>query len=105
MADYIQDAGSREHWTVAEKAGWHSGAYILPNGEVLNTSEETRLFYNGDKSQATAYAVSGSLKDWQENVDQICQRKQPPMFGFRDCLCRTAITLTKNRKRRLSLTK
>ena len=68
LADYIQDAGSREHWTVAEKAGWHSGAYILPNGEVLNTSEETRLFYNGDKSQATAYAVSGSLKDWQDNV-------------------------------------
>ena len=68
LADYIQDAGSREHWIIAEKAGWYNNAYILPNGEVLHTSEETHLFYNGDKSQAAAYTISGSLKDWQDKV-------------------------------------
>ena len=68
LADYLQEQGSRESWQITDKAGWHGNACILPSGEILRTSESKRIFYNGDKSQADAYVISGSLKDWQNNV-------------------------------------
>ncbi|ULJ68368.1 DUF927 domain-containing protein [Wielerella bovis] len=68
LADYLQEQGSRENWLITDKAGWINGAYVLPSGEILHTSKNKRIFYNGDKSQADAYVISGSLKQWQDNI-------------------------------------
>ncbi len=72
LADYLQTQGSRQQWHVTGKAGWIQGAYILPSGEIISPNRQTdempRIYYNGDKSQAHGYTVSGSLKEWQDNI-------------------------------------
>ncbi|MDK4696770.1 DUF927 domain-containing protein [Kingella negevensis] len=73
LADYLQTNGLHTPYTVTEKCGWQNGAYVLPNGEIIhnpNSKKAERIIYNGDTSQNTAYTVSGSLKEWQDNVAQ-----------------------------------
>ena len=67
-----------EHWQITGKAGWHGEAYILPSGEILQADKaagqgKPRLLYNGDTGQATAYTVSGSLKDWQDGIARYAE--------------------------------
>lgn len=82
LADYLLEQGGREQWLITDKAGWINGAYILPNGEIITPAEPLeptsqtkpmRVLYNGDKSQAQAYQVSGSLKEWQDNIARYAQ--------------------------------
>lgn len=82
LADYLQTQGSREQWLITDKAGWINGAYVLPSGDIITPAEplqatsqnkQIRVFYNGDKSQAAAYQVSGSLKEWQDNIARYAQ--------------------------------
>lgn len=70
LADYLQTKKTNTYFDVVNTSGWHNGAYVLPNGEIIspNTSEPPRIIYNGDKSQANAYKPSGSLKEWQESI-------------------------------------
>lgn len=71
LADYLQEQGSKTRYTITDKAGWHDGAYILPSGEVIQSgSKDSKIIYNGDKSQAAAYQESGSLEQWQAEIAQ-----------------------------------
>ena len=63
LADYLQGEGKNTRWQLAKTAGWHSGAYILPSGEVLGEVEN--IHYHGDTSQGKDYQPRGSLADWQ----------------------------------------
>lgn len=72
LADYLQTQGSFEQWRVSDKAGWHNGAYILPNGEIIGQTQQQTI-YNGDTSRAHAYAVAGSLHEWQEHIARYAQ--------------------------------
>ena len=63
LADYLQGSGKNTRWQLAKTAGWHSGAYILPSGEVLGAAEN--IHYHGDTSQGADYQPKGSLADWQ----------------------------------------
>ena len=69
LADYLQTDGKTTPYTVTSKAGWQSGAYILPSGEILSDGlKASRVIYNGDTSQAPAYTQSGTLQDWQQHI-------------------------------------
>lgn len=69
LTDYLQTFGANTAYTVTDKAGWLNGSYILPSGEVLCADDNSRpVIYNGDTSHAAAYTVSGSLKDWQQQI-------------------------------------
>lgn len=73
LADYLQTDGAQTPYTVTTRAGWHGNAYILPSGEVIpsgNTAQRqsASVIYNGDRSQAAAYAVSGSLQEWNAQI-------------------------------------
>ena len=71
LADYLQTEGSKERYTITNKAGWHDGAYILPSGEIIQPDKQNdKVIYHGDKSRATAYAESGSLEEWQREIAQ-----------------------------------
>ena len=71
LADYLQAEGSKERYTITDKAGWHSNAYILPSGEVIQPENQAaKLIYHGDKSQAAAYQPTGSLEQWQAEIAQ-----------------------------------
>lgn len=69
LADYLQEGGQTTPYTVTDKAGWHGGGYILPNGEtIVSDGLKEHIIYNGDTAQAPAYAQSGSLADWQREI-------------------------------------
>lgn len=74
LADYLQTDGAQTAYSVTTRAGWHGNAYILPSGEVIpadNTDQKNKaahVIYNGDRSQAAAYAVSGSLQEWNARI-------------------------------------
>lgn len=71
LADYLQTSGLHTPYIVTEKCGWQGKAYVLPNGEIIHTTngkQTERIIYNGDTSQAHAYTVSGSLKEWQNEI-------------------------------------
>lgn len=78
LADYLQTQGESTPFHIVDKAGWHGKDYILPSGEVIHTQDHKnkkdkhspQTLYNGDTSQAAAFCVSGSLKEWQEQVSQ-----------------------------------
>lgn len=65
LADYLQEQGGKSLFQVSDKAGWHDGAYILPNGQIIGSAATV---YNGNASQGRAYTVSGSLQEWQLQV-------------------------------------
>lgn len=67
LADYLQTQGAKTPYTVSNKSGWHGSAYILPNGEII-AQDNPAIIYNGDTSRAKGYNVSGSLKDWQQQI-------------------------------------
>ncbi len=71
LTDYLQNNGQQTAYIVTNQSGWCSNgkAYTLPSGEVLAAeSGKANVIYNGDTSQAAAYAESGSLQEWQENI-------------------------------------
>lgn len=70
LADYLQTDGQTTPYTVTDKSGWIGGAYILPNGDTIQAAKKyaPKVIYNGDTSQAAAYAVSGSLEQWQQEI-------------------------------------
>ena len=67
LADYLQTQGAKTPYTVSNKSGWHNGAYILPNGEII-AQDNPAIIYNGDTSRAKGYNSAGSLKDWQQHI-------------------------------------
>ena len=95
LADYLQEQGSKTRYTITDKAGWHDGAYILPSGEVIQSgSQDSKIIYNGDKSQAAAYQESGSLEQWQAEIAQYAAGNSR--------LCRPLVIAAGRRIRRFS---
>lgn len=69
LADYLQNHGSNQPYTITDRAGWHSSVYLLPNGEAIHSGQEApRIIYHGDTSQARAYTPSGTLAQWQAEI-------------------------------------
>lgn len=71
LSDYLQQRDIGDRYTVHHTTGWKGKEYLLPSGEFIKPTgetEEQKIVYIGDTSQAHEYRVSGSLKDWQENV-------------------------------------
>lgn len=68
--DYVQWDGECTEWQITSRGGWcdeSCTAYVLPNGEVIGHAE-SKVIYTGDNSRKAAYTVSGSLKDWQNEI-------------------------------------
>lgn len=69
LADYLQNHGSNQPYTITDRAGWHGSVYLLPNGEAIHSGQEApRIIYHGDTSQARAYTPSGTLEQWQAEI-------------------------------------
>lgn len=69
LSDYLQNHGSNTPYTITDRAGWHDGVYLLPNGEAIHDGQEApRIIYNGDTSQAAAYTPAGTLEAWQQQI-------------------------------------
>lgn len=67
LADYLQSSGERTFWHITNSTGWHNGAYILPNGEVLGEPEIPVLF-NRQSATASGYDTQGTLESWKSEI-------------------------------------
>lgn len=72
LADYMQKESLQVSHAITDKGGWHHDckAYILPSGEVITLLDNLNVIYNGDKSQATAFAAKGTLQGWNDAIGQ-----------------------------------
>lgn len=72
LADYIQKEALQVSHAITDKGGWHHDgkAYILPSGEVITPLDSLKVIYNGDKSQAAAFATKGTLQNWNDAIGQ-----------------------------------
>ncbi|MFC1205590.1 DUF927 domain-containing protein [Pasteurella multocida] len=67
LADYLQDYYQKGFYRVVNATGWQSGAYILPNGEVIG-EPKTPVFFVGQSANNKSYGVSGSIESWQQEI-------------------------------------
>ncbi|MFP4733168.1 DUF927 domain-containing protein [Pasteurella multocida] len=67
LADYLQDYYQKGFYRVVNATGWQSGAYILPNGEVIG-EPKTPVFFVGQSANNKGYGVRGSIESWQQEI-------------------------------------
>lgn len=80
LADWLQGCANGEVWRIAHATGWQSGAYIMPDGEIIGTPEQPVLF-NGRSSAASGYTTSGTTQSWRESVGRLAFGNYSMMTG------------------------
>ena len=93
LADYLQTYGLHTPYTITGKCGWQGSAYVLPNGEIIGKTKE-RIIYNGDTSQAAAYTVSGSLKEWQDEIARYAAGNSRLLLALGTALAAPLLAIT-----------
>ncbi|EGP1634387.1 DUF927 domain-containing protein [Salmonella enterica] len=80
LAEYLQRKGERTVWEVTSTAGWHCGAYVMPDGEIIGTPERPVAFCGGSSS-VKGYIVRGTPKEWRDNVASLMRGNHSMMLG------------------------
>lgn len=80
LGDYLQRHGEREQWTITQTAGWHCGAYVMPDGEIVG-QPDMPVAFSGGSSAVAGYVVRGSTKQWRDNVAALMRGNQSMMLG------------------------
>lgn len=81
LADWLQQNGAGKEWIISHTTGWHHGAYIMPDGEVIG-SPETPILFNGRSAAASGYAVSGTAESWRDSVARLAGGNPSMMLGI-----------------------
>ncbi|MFB5745063.1 DUF927 domain-containing protein [Cedecea sp. S5-13] len=92
LADWLQQSGSGQEWRISNTSGWHSGAYIMPDGEVIG-SPETPLLFNGRSAAAAGYSIKGTAASWRETVSRLASGNPSMMLGVAAALSAPLIGL------------
>lgn len=80
LGDHLQRKGERTQWTITQTAGWHCGAYVMPDGEIVGTPDMPVAFCGGTSAVA-GYVVRGNVKQWRDNVAALMRGNQSMMLG------------------------
>lgn len=80
LADYLQNHGDRTLWAVTNTTGWHNGAYILPNGEIIGTPKIPTLFRSQSATMG-GYGVKGTLESWKQEIGNNLRGNPFMMLG------------------------
>ncbi|MDD9246570.1 DUF927 domain-containing protein [Enterobacter soli] len=80
LADWLQQSGAGHEWRISHTSGWHYGAYIMPDGEVIGEPEIPILF-NGRSAAAGGYAVAGTAESWRNCVARLVTGNPSMMLG------------------------
>ncbi|WP_324029471.1 DUF927 domain-containing protein [Pantoea sp. JZ2] len=92
LADWLQQSGSGQEWIISQTTGWHHGAYIMPDGEVIG-EPETPILFNGRSAAASGYAVSGTPESWKQSVSRLSCGNPSMMLGVAAALSAPLIGL------------
>ncbi|MEI9629738.1 DUF927 domain-containing protein, partial [Phytobacter diazotrophicus] len=80
LADWLQQSGTGQEWRISHTSGWHHGAYIMPDGEVIG-EPETPILFNGRSAAAGGYAIAGTPESWRDTVARLCTGNPSMMLG------------------------
>ncbi|HCB8235171.1 TPA: DUF927 domain-containing protein, partial [Escherichia coli] len=81
LADWMQLGGQHEEWHLSTKAGWHFGAYIMPDGTVIGESDKPVLF-TGKSAAINGYSVAGTADSWRDSVARLAGGNPFMMLGI-----------------------
>ncbi|EFK2300491.1 DUF927 domain-containing protein [Escherichia coli] len=80
LAEYLQRHGDRTVWEVTSTAGWHCGAYVMPDGEVIGVPDRPVAFCGGSAA-IKGYIVRGTVHEWRNNVASLMRGNHSMMLG------------------------
>lgn len=80
LAVYLQRQGRRDEWTITHTAGWHDGAYVMPDGHIIGTPSRPVAFCGGTSAVA-GYVVRGTAESWRDNVASLMAGNQSMILG------------------------
>ncbi|EHH4145842.1 DUF927 domain-containing protein, partial [Escherichia coli] len=80
LAEYLQREGERTQWEVTSTAGWHCGAYVMPDGEIIGVPERPVAFCGGSAA-IKGYVVRGTADEWRDNVASLMRGNHSMMLG------------------------
>ncbi|WFQ79641.1 DUF927 domain-containing protein [Xenorhabdus sp. SF857] len=80
LAEHLQRSGDRREWVVTQKAGWHCGAYVMPDGEIIG-QPYMPVAFSGGTSAIAGYVVRGSTEEWKTHVASLLQGNRSMMLG------------------------
>lgn len=80
LANYLQRSGEREQWTITHTAGWHEGAYVMPDGHIIGEPDRP-VAYCGGTSAIAGYVVRGSAQDWKDGVASLMRGNKSMVLG------------------------
>ncbi|HEJ9799512.1 TPA: DUF927 domain-containing protein [Proteus mirabilis] len=80
LAIYLQRQGQRDEWTITHTAGWHDGAYVMPDGHIIGTPSRPVAFCGGTSAVA-GYIVRGTAESWRDNVASLMTGNQSMILG------------------------
>ncbi|HHY8257597.1 TPA: DUF927 domain-containing protein [Escherichia coli] len=93
LADWMQLGGQHEEWHLSPKAGWHFGAYIMPDGTVIGESDKPVLF-TGKSAAINGYSVAGTAESWRDSVARLAGGNPFMMLGIATSLSAPLVGLT-----------
>lgn len=94
LADWLQQSSVKQEWIISHTTGWHHGAYIMPDGEVIGTPKAPILF-NGRSASASGYSVAGTVESWRNSVARLANGNPSMMLGVAASLAAPLIGLVK----------
>lgn len=92
LADWLPKQGKGELWGVVDESGWHGGAYVMPDGEVIGTPEKPVLFI-GRSSATAGYKIKGTPESWRDSVARLAFGNYSMMTGAAAALAAPLIGL------------
>ncbi|OBX11614.1 hypothetical protein QV09_01775 [Gallibacterium salpingitidis] len=81
---HLQAENSLE-WSVTNMTGWHNGAYLLPNGEIIGTPTKPIIFTN-KSANSGGYDTKGTLASWQQEIAYYVNKNTSMMLGIATAL-------------------
>jgi len=92
LADWLQQSGADQEWIITHTTGWHHGAYIMPDGEVIG-DPATPILFNGRSAASSGYAIAGTATTWRDSVARLAGGNPSMMLGVAAALSAPLIGL------------
>lgn len=83
LQTYLLKLNPKKKMRCVEKAGWHDGQYIFPNGEVIGKTKEGKEgIYPINSVCPKGVGSKGTLESWQKNVLSLCAGNTRLVFSL-----------------------
>lgn len=81
LADYIQTQVPSERVRCVSRIGWHGDHFVLPERSVSLATAQDRVILQLGVESHHSIKTSGTLKEWQENVANLCKGNSRLIFA------------------------